>query len=507
MKTDNISQMSMGREKLLMDITYTSFVPVLTALRSIILIILISKAMGPFGIGLWGQITATLAMVQVFATLNLGHSMNRFIPSYNSRLDVADDLYSILAIVSGLVLLITAFGLVFNNFFAMVIFDSKDQFRLVICLMGLICTECLYAEQIAFLRASRRNKKWSFITFCKVLMDISAVLAGTIYFNSIFVTCLLLISVEGILITLLFFVIIKDIGIVIPRFRNIKSYLAFGLPLLPATVSFWAISMGTRYFVKFYLGLEAVGIYSVCWSISNIFVLLYAPVTSVLLPDLSRVYDLRDINELRARFAVVCKYFFAGGIVIVTIISAFARSFILFLSKEEFTEGVPVLIILVAASFIYSIFRLNTVLINVMKATAMLGGIWVILGLLSIALNIILIGKLGVEGASLACLLVFLMGLMVTVPITFRKFNLTRYFKLSWLIKPVSAALIIGCAAVCLSSNIYIDVLLIAPLAFILYWALLWTLGFVENSEIDFIWDILPRNFRPLLTICKSIRF
>lgn len=476
-----------GRKKLLVDITYTSFIPVLNGVRSIVIVMLISKSLGALGIGLWAQIVATSAIIQVIITLNLGYTMSRFLPCYSSERKVADDFYSTIFIVVGLALLLCVGGLFFSRIFAEVIFGKAEFYNLIFCLAALVVTDSVYAEQMAFLRAMRLNKKWALLTLCKVLSDICVLTFCVAVFRSLFSVCVGFITVQLLLVVAVFAIINKTIRFTFPRFENMKAYLAFGLPLLPATISYWMITMSSRFFIKSFLGVEQVGVYSVAWTISNIFVILCSPVFSVLFPDFSKLYDLELKAELERRFAIISKYFFATGLGVAVIICVSAPSFILFLSREDFSSGAAALVTVIFALFLYAMFRLNSVLINVIKATKFLGSVWLLMGLLSVALNIVLIPLLGIVGAGLSCLITYICGIAATVSFTVRHFNIVCFFKKGWFVKPILSALLIAMLVYKLSFSTVVNVLVIAPLGFILYMAMLFLLGFVEKKEMDFI--------------------
>ena len=56
--------------------------------------------------------------------------------------------------------------------------------------------------------------------------------------------------------------IISNIGFKIPKFRNIREYLSFGLPTIPSNFSYWIVDSSDRYIIGIILGTAFVGYYS-----------------------------------------------------------------------------------------------------------------------------------------------------------------------------------------------------------------------------------------------------
>ncbi len=56
--------------------------------------------------------------------------------------------------------------------------------------------------------------------------------------------------------------IISNIGFKIPKFKNMREYLSFGLPTIPANLSSWIVDSSDRYVIGILLGSAFVGYYS-----------------------------------------------------------------------------------------------------------------------------------------------------------------------------------------------------------------------------------------------------
>jgi|GEM_PF-543744 O-antigen/teichoic acid export membrane protein len=54
--------------------------------------------------------------------------------------------------------------------------------------------------------------------------------------------------------------VLRDVGMTLPCFAELKAYVKHGLPLMPTSVSTWTLSVSDQYVITFFL--------SVAWSVT-----------------------------------------------------------------------------------------------------------------------------------------------------------------------------------------------------------------------------------------------
>ncbi len=186
--------------------------------------------------------------------------------------------------------------------------------------------------------------------------------------------------------------------------------LAYCVPLIPAAIFWWIMGVSDRYMVRAYLGSEANGIYAVAYKIPTILSILAAVFMDAW--QLSAIAESGDRRTQAHFYARVWEAFFsavylcAGGII------ALSPLLIRLLAAEDYCDAwryIPVLTLsMIAAAF--SNF-MGSVYVVTKKSKASL---WTSLfgAAANIALDLILIPRIGVQGAAVAtflgCLLVFL---------------------------------------------------------------------------------------------------
>ncbi len=190
-----------------------------------------------------------------------------------------------------------------------------------------------------------------------------------------------------------------------------RRMLAYCVPLIPTAIFWWIMGVSDRYMVKWFIGSEANGIYTVAYKIPTILAIL-----ATVFMDAWQLSAIAESGDRRAQarfYARVWDTFFsavclcAGGII------AFSPLLIRLLAAESYHDAwryIPVLTLsMIAAAF--SNF-MGSVYVVTKKSTASL---WTSLAgaAANIALDLLLIPRIGVQGAAVAtflgCLLVFLM--------------------------------------------------------------------------------------------------
>ena len=196
-----------------------------------------------------------------------------------------------------------------------------------------------------------------------------------------------------------------------PRAAPWRQMLAYCVPLIPTAVFWWIMGVSDRYLVKWLVGSDANGIYAVAYKIPTILTIL-----ATVFMDAWQLSAIAESGDRRAQarfYARVWDAFFSAACLCAGSIIAFSPLLIRLLAAESYYDAwryIPILTLsMIAAAF--SNF-MGSVYVVTKKSTASL---WISLAgaAANIALDLLLIPRIGVQGAAaamfLGCLLVFLM--------------------------------------------------------------------------------------------------
>lgn len=190
-----------------------------------------------------------------------------------------------------------------------------------------------------------------------------------------------------------------------PMFR---AMLLFGLPMLGYEVAGVLGSMGDRYVIKLMLGAEELGKYSAAYNLCEyVSAIIVASLASAILPMYLRIWSEKGREKTEAFIAASLRLYVFAAFPIAAGMAAVADDFIAIMASPVYREGaviVPWVIIgmmvdgaiIMLAAGLY-IEKKSRVLMLSLAASAFI----------NIALNVVLVPLMGIEGAAIATLASF----------------------------------------------------------------------------------------------------
>jgi len=400
----------------------TALVAPLTALSNLILLPILTKNLVIEDYGAWALIMVTLGLLPSLATLGLPNSVNRFLAAATDKRGIRDAFYSMgftvllaSSIVSGLLFL-------FVPQIAASWFHNNNTVALL--LIPNILLACLFLYVIQYFVALQQIKKYAFLTIFNA------------YLNTVLIACFVLLGygIEGALIALLIqqlvglvvilLLIGAQIGVAIPKFTHMRQYLAFGLPLAPNTISLWILNSSDRYLIAFFLGAAAVGYYSPGYTLGSVLSMVAAPLTTLLLPVLSKHYDENNITDVRTILTYSFKYYSGLILPCVFAVSVLSKPILLVLTTQQIAaNGYLITPWVAAGTALNGACTVFVMIIALKKKTSVIATITTLSAFLNIGLNLVLIPYLGLVGAALATFFAFLLAFALIANYSLRQFK------------------------------------------------------------------------------------
>jgi len=258
------TKIAMSYKKFTKDIGLVGVTQLLVAISGIITLPIITKLLGAENYGIWTQIMVSIGLISTFANIQLPYALIRFLPGEKDKKEIQDGIWSVFVIISGILIAISVLLITFNGVISRFLGCSPI---FIFLLAPIVIFDCLNFLLANVFRAFQEIKKYCYLS-------ISANIAETILVvSTILLGYGLLGSVISILVVRIFFFlimgafIIKRVGITIPKFKRIKEYLSFCLPLIPVDVSYWVIQSSDKYFIGFFLGTLFVGYYAPAYTL------------------------------------------------------------------------------------------------------------------------------------------------------------------------------------------------------------------------------------------------
>ena len=452
---------------------------------------LLTKTLGASGYGLWMQVLVTRSLLAPFTGLGLGDSLVRFLANEKDRDEIQEQFYSVILVSFGanLIVSLAVFALAYP--LAMNFFEGAVQVvRLTAILVLMTPVTLLYLE---LFRAFQEMKKYSAFILAENIARMS--LFAYLVLNGYGVVSIVLaaVGVYAVIFAVLFFLVKSRIGIKRPRFRYIREYLRFGLPLVPRSMSYWFINLSDRYVISFFLGVAPVGAYSAAYGIGGVPYIICNVLFIVLMAPISQLYDAGKMVEARTYLRFSVKYFLAIMIPFVFGAAFLAEPVLRIFSTPDVASQARSSVPLLATAVLFlGVHNIISLILIVTRKTKTLAIIWIAAALLNLGLNIILVPRIGIVGAAIGTIAAYSLVLGLVSYYSFREFK----FNIDWLfiLKSVFASVVMSVVVWFMAPEAALPTLLAVAVGVVVYGVIVVLLRGFSRSEISFFWSLLRRK-------------
>ncbi|MDN3954784.1 lipopolysaccharide biosynthesis protein [Sporolactobacillus laevolacticus] len=343
-------------------------------------------------------ITTTLSLLLPIFTLSIYDAVLRF---------AMDKGYDKSAILNN-ALVLTLFGYLVA-LLMYPIFKSLFPFSHFMGLFYLyLLTECVNSSFLQFIRAIGKVTLFASVG----IMSAVVVLIGNITFlvflhlgTEGYILSLIIADLFSCLTILFAGTILPNLSIRKVSFASVKEMLVYSIPLIPNSLMWWVMGVSDRYLIAYFIGISANGLYAVANKIPSIL--------SVVNTVFFQAWQMSAIEEAastsKSKFYTDIFRFLSTLMLLVTSLLLVSLKFILHycVSAEYYSawKYVPFLLLGVVFSSFSGFLGTNYI---AAKKTFGVFRTSVIGALLNLIVNLILIPTVGVNGASLATMLSFL---------------------------------------------------------------------------------------------------
>jgi stage V sporulation protein B len=263
----------------------------------------------------------------------------------------------------------------------------------------------------------------------------------------------------------------------------------YGVPLLLASIGFTIIGqIDTLMLIKF-RSLSEVGVYNAVLPTAMLLITLGSSLALAILPLVSEFWVSKKFKELSKIIEIVYKNSFLIIVPLVLFVFVFSDLILKVLFGDSFLSGLTAIRILLVGSILYSVALINNSILPAIGKPREVTKVVLIAVIFNILLNLILIPKIGINGAAIATTLAYSIVLIISsykimkimkikLPIKnwIKTFFVGFLFMVSvWLIKDL------------LNINLYLEFLISLICGSLFYLILITTFKIVKKDEIKFI--------------------
>ncbi|MBU1043915.1 MAG: oligosaccharide flippase family protein [Candidatus Omnitrophica bacterium] len=226
----------------------------------------------------------------------------------------------------------------------------------------------------------------------------------------------------------------------------LKEAVFFGFPFMFLNSAFLLFDSGDKYIIQYYKGFEAVGIYSVGYSLSSyVQSAIVTPFNMAIGPLCMEIW-VKHGKEATSRFlSEVLYYFIAVSGLTVLILVSIRKEILIVLASTKFAEAHVVVPFVIIGVMLYGIYNIFARVLFIYKKIILLPIGILLSAVLNIVLNVFLIPIWGIVGAAVATLFSYMFLVFSTYLIT------SKYMKIEF-----PWAIIIKCSIVALCSHFFL---------------------------------------------------
>jgi O-antigen/teichoic acid export membrane protein len=455
---------------------------------------ILTKWLGASAYGTWSLIWVTIVLVTPLATLGLGMAVVRFLAAEKDKAKIREGFISVIFTTLAVGVVISLILVLCSDLFATSIIGDANSSDLVRLGSLMILTQSLSGIAIRFFQTYRQMKWYSALTVIKAAAQLGLISGLLLSGWEVSGVILAVLASDTLCLVIALSVALRQTGLQLPRFTELKGYLKYGLPLVPSSAILWVIHSSDRYMIGYFMQTKDVGIYTAAYSLASVLTLMLITVATVLLPTVSKSYDNGDMVKTKTYLKYSMKY-----LVMLTIPAAFGLSVLAspllrIFTTSEFASGNVVIPFVAFGLLFYSLYNICIFIVHLVNKTHWVLALLSISAVLNIILNLLLIPRLGIVGAAVATLIAFIALGILTVVIAFRYFKFDLGFV--FIMKSVLAA-----AAMAFVIWLYepwgtIEVIISIFIGIIIYFAMILVLKGLERRELNFIKTIIRFNIK-----------
>jgi len=213
----------------------------------------------------------------------------------------------------------------------------------------------------------------------------------------------------------------------------------FAFPLVGAELGAIILDTGDRFLVQYYLGSMALGYYAGAYGLAQYtWELMVVPISAVFFPICMDTWVQKGLQETQLLLANGLRYFLIPALWLLCVVTVGSRDAIVILASQKYQPAhtlLPVLVAGMLAAALPVFFRSG---LGIMKKSGSVAMVSVIAIGSNIVLNIVLLPRIGLQGAAIATLLSYALQAILIAWLSLRV--------LPFAVPYAAAAKYLGCA-------------------------------------------------------------
>lgn len=420
--------------KLIKQLGAFSVGPIVGAIISFVTIPVITYFISPDEYGRSSMFVLAQGTLSMLMYLGMDQA---YIREYNLYEKEKNKLISNAIIIPAIVVILLSTCIVINyKFVSIVLFDNPNETLAVLALAVML--PFMVIENFSLLRIRMEEKGLQYSVFTIMLKVFNLLFTVVLFlfyeksFRSVVLATAIAEIVNGILLLILSIKSVRVSFKMIDK-KLIKNMLKYGLPLVPASLLFWALTSMDKIMLRVMCDYTELGLYSAAFKIVNALAIVQTCFTLFWTPVALRWYE----NGIKKIYFETTTKVVATVMVALCMIILLFKTFVAFILGNEFSKAIYIFPFLLLQPIMYTISEATAVGITFTRKTWCNIITAALASITNIVLNYMLIPLLGGEGAAIATGMSYIVFFWTRTLISRRlwyKFKIQKYIIYSVLV-------------------------------------------------------------------------
>ena len=372
--------------------------------------------------GIFNIIVATIFFLSAISKFGLQHSVVRFYSDVKQEKTGhgISHLYSTLILSGSIFGLVISLVLVIGSFLIPQDFLSDNILGLLRLSLILVFVGSLKHIIMNFYRAEQKAKVYSFLAILGRIGRFSFSLIFVLIFMwGLYGLFLGRIVFEATVLLILILIVVSQRKLVLEDFSlNLLSRsIKYGFPLIGFELTNYFLALGDRYVIQYFLKAEAVGIYSAGYNLSqHISDFFSSPLRLAVIPIYLSMWNRYGNTKTRDFLEKLMNYYLMIGIPLIFGLYCLRGEIITLLASEKYIQSKDIIAFVFPAMIVYNAYFIYGAGLYIQKKTLFLLYSSALTCILNLALNIILVPRLGIMGSAVATLISYMsLALLIAI--------------------------------------------------------------------------------------------
>jgi O-antigen/teichoic acid export membrane protein len=414
----------------------------MTMILGIVTLPALTKTYSSEVFGIWINVNVTVGLVSPLISLQLGLAVVKFLAGVEDRIKRQRALGSMLSAIILFSLIVCCAGIALSNQLSVLLFGDSNYASYVNLTIAWTFFNSIYNFLQSYWRVRERIRDVSIaavsLTVLKMLFIIGLARSGA----GMEAIVLWMVILQAAITAGMLALIVREIGFPLPNFTRIKEFLSFSIPQMPVVVLLWVVSLSDRYFITHFWGLSYNGVYSSSNTLAGLTTIFYTPISFVLFPLVARLWAQKRIDDLRVYFEYSVKLFLTLAIPGAAGIAMLSQPLLGILTTSEYLVGEGLVLVVALGIVSLGIYQIVVNVLLLDKQAKAVPFITAIASITSVAINVILIPRIGIMGAAISNCISY--SLLATVTMLWARKTIIYNISLKYILKVITSSAVMA---------------------------------------------------------------